>query len=201
MVSWDERYAAGEYPSDPEPSPVLRHFVSTLPSGSALDIAAGTGRNALFLAEHNFEVDAIDKSRIGLEQARLAATQKSVNRHINWIHADVNEFTFPESRYDLITVSFYRMLDRLTDIKAALKDRGHLYLEHHLRSVEPTPSGPRSNQYRFGANELLRACLDLTILYYDESTSYVDDNRARANVRLFARKANDSTQSYPPSII
>ena len=51
MTTWDERFREGEYPRDPDPSPVLRDYVSEFPDGGALDVATGTGRNAVFLAE------------------------------------------------------------------------------------------------------------------------------------------------------
>lgn len=73
MPTWDDRFRAGEYPQDPDPSPVLQRFVDTFPAGRALDVATGTGRNALFLASHGYEVDAIDQSRAGLRITRETA--------------------------------------------------------------------------------------------------------------------------------
>lgn len=197
MVDWDERFRTGSYPQAPEPSPVLAGYLEEVPSGRALDIATGTGRNAVFLAEEGYAVDAIDQSREGLAITRERATERGVGDRLNLVQADVSSYGFPCEHYDLITISFFRALDRFTDIKEALVPGGYLFVEHHLRSTEPTPSGPSSDRYRFGANELLRAGLDLTVLYYDESTEERPEDKRRASVRLLARKTTGAKQSYP----
>ncbi len=197
MISWDDRYRRGEYPEDPDPSPVLRHYVDAFPDGPALDVATGTGRNALFLAASGHTVDAIDRSRVGLRQAESAALDRGLNDRVNWIQADLGSYRFPRERYAAVTISYYRAVDRFTDLKEALIPGGYLFVEHHLRSSEPTPSGPSGDRYRFGANELLHACLDLTVLYYDESTTTNPEGERRANVRVLARKSNGSRQAYP----
>lgn len=196
-MGWNERYRSGEYPADPAPSPVLRHYVDTFPDGRALDVATGTGRNALSLAEAGFAVDAIDQSRVGLRQARRRAGERGLNGRVNWIQADVPSYEFPDERYAAITVSYYRAVDRFPDLKEALVPGGYLFVEHHLRSTEPTPSGPSGDRYRFGANELLHAALDLTVLYYDETSSANPDGERRANARLLARKTAGTRQAYP----
>jgi SAM-dependent methyltransferase len=197
MTSWDERFRAGAYPQDPDPSPVLREYVGEIPDGRALDVATGTGRNAVFLATTGYDVDAVDQSREGLAIARENARRRGVDDRVNWVQADVPTYGFPSERYELITVSFYRAVDRFPDITEALVPGGYLFVEHHLRSSEPTPSGPSNDRYRFAANELLHACLDLTVLYYDERTEERPDDRRRANARVLARNSSGTRQSYP----
>lgn len=50
-ANWNERYRTDEFQPPDAPSPLLRQAVGSLPEGRALDIATGTDRNALFLAE------------------------------------------------------------------------------------------------------------------------------------------------------
>ncbi|MFP8955415.1 class I SAM-dependent methyltransferase [Natrialbaceae archaeon A-CW3] len=197
MADWDERFRTGSYPQEPEPSPVLRHYLADIPSGRALDVATGTGRNAVFLAEEGYTVDAIDQSLEGLRITRERAAERGVVNRLNPIRADVPTYTFPTAAYDLITISFYRAVDRLPDVMDALAPGGYLFVEHHLRSTVPTPSGPSTDRYRFAANELLHACLDLTVLYYDESTEERPEDERRANARLLARRTSGTSQSYP----
>ncbi|HKJ59320.1 MAG TPA: class I SAM-dependent methyltransferase [Halobacteriales archaeon] len=199
MTSWDERFRAGEYPRDPEPAPVLRRYVEALPAGRALDVATGTGRNAVFLAEAGYDVDAIDKSREGLRITTEKARERGVADRLNPIQADVPTYTFPESRYDLVTVSFYRAVDRFPDVKGSLVDGGYLFVEHHLRSTGPTPWGPSGDRYKFAANELLHACLDLTVLDYEEATEARPGGDRRAVARIVARNSSGTRQSYPPA--
>jgi SAM-dependent methyltransferase len=197
MTTWDERFREGEYPQNPDPSPVLEQYLSEIPDGRALDVATGTGRNAVFLAAAGYDVDALDQSREGLRITRGNAAENGVEDRLNLIQTDVPTHEFPTDRYDLITVSFYRAIDRFPDIKRALRDGGYLFVEHHLRSTDETPSGPSSDRYRFGANELLNACLDLTVIYYDASTEERPEDRRRASARILARNTHGQRQSYP----
>jgi SAM-dependent methyltransferase len=197
MTTWDERFESGTYPTDPDPSPVLRDFLPEIPTGRALDVATGTGRNAVFLADAGYDVDAIDQSQSGLEITRDRAGERGAADRLTLVQTDIPEYDFPTDRYDLVTISFYRAVDRFPDIKESLTDGGYLFVEHHLRSSAPTPSGPSSNRYRFGANELLNACLDLTVIHYDATTEHRPDGKDRASARILARKSTGQKQSYP----
>lgn len=196
MSSWDERFRDGEYPTDPDPSPVLEAYVDETADGRALDVACGTGRNAVYLAEQGYEVDALDQSIEGLRITESNAEERGVDDRINLIQADATQFEYPEARYDVVTISFFRVLDRLSDIKRALRPDGLVFYQHHLRSEPPATVGPSTDRYRFGANELLRACLDLTVLYYEESTER-RDGELSATVELVARNSHGDAQSYP----
>lgn len=197
MTDWDERFASGEYPRAPEPSPVLRSYEPSIPDGRALDVAAGTGRNAVFLAAAGYAVDALDASREGLRIVRERAAERGVGDRVEPIRADVSTYGFPTEAYELVTMSFFHALDRFADLAAALVPGGYLFVEGHLRSDSPTPSGPSDDRYRFAANELLRAGLGLTVLYYDETTEERPDDRRRATARLLARRSTGGRQSYP----
>ncbi|ADE02113.1 class I SAM-dependent methyltransferase [Haloferax volcanii] len=197
-MEWDERYRTGTYPTDPEPSPALRAYLDELPDGRALDVAAGSGRNALFLAANGYRVDALDQSSEGLSIIDERARARGFTDRVETIRADATTYEFPESTYDLVTISYFRTLDRLADIKAALKPGGVLFYQHHLRADPPATVGPSTDRYRFDSNELLRACLDLTVLYYDESTEPRDD-RQSATATIIARNTRGGAQSYPRS--
>jgi len=197
MTTWDERFRSGSYPTDPEPSPILQDYLAEIPDGRALDVATGTGRNAVGLAERGYAVEAIDQSRAGLEITRQRAADRGVADRLDTVQVDVSEFQFPTARYDLVTVSFYRAVDRFPDLFETLSPGGYLFVEHHLRSTDETPSGPSTDRYRFGANELLRAGLGLTVVHYDEGTEERPDDRRRATARLLARKSAGTRQAYP----
>jgi SAM-dependent methyltransferase len=199
MTTWDERFATGSYPTDPDPSPVLDRYVESFPAGRALDVATGTGRNAVFLAEQGYEVDGLDQSREGLRIARETAEERGVGDRTNWIQGDVPSYEFPTSAYDVVTISFYRPMDRLPDIKAALRPGGVLFVQHHLRSADESvyEVGPSTDRYRFATNELLHACLDLTVLHYSETTEQRPDGRQAQHAQVVARNSHESKQSAP----
>ena len=196
MTTWDERFRSGSYPIDPDPSPVLRRYLDACPDGQALDVATGTGRNAVFLAAEGYRVDAVDQSREGLRIAREKARERGVADRTEWIQADLENYEFPTATYDLITISFYRAVDRFPDIFEALTPGGVLFVQHHLRTDDPVDGGPSGDRYRFAANELLHACLDLTILHYAERTELRDGER-NAVVEVVARNSSGHRQSYP----
>ena len=197
MTDWDERFRTGQYPQDPEPSEMLRRYLDAMPDGRALDIAAGTGRNAVFLAEQGYRVDALDGSIAGLEITRERAAERDAADRLELIRADVPSYAFPSEAYDLVTISFYRAIDRFSDIKESLRDGGVIYVEHHLRSSEPVSSGPSGDRYRFAANELLHSMLGLTVLGYEERTESRPDGRTSAVARVVARMTSGPRQSYP----
>ncbi|MFB6164237.1 MAG: class I SAM-dependent methyltransferase [Haloarculaceae archaeon] len=197
MTTWNERFAAGEYPRDPEPSPVLEGHVAAREPGRALDLATGTGRNALFLADVGWQVDALDQSRVGLELARETARERGVDDRIDWVQADATSYAFPAGTYDLVAVSFYRAVDRFADLKEALAPDGLLYVQHHLRTTDDVDVGPGTDRYRFAANELCNACLDLTILYFDQKIETRADGATSATTEIVARNSHGTRQSYP----
>jgi len=198
MTDWDERFASGSYPRAPEPSTVLRSYEPSIPDGRALDVAAGTGRNAVFLADRGYAVDALDASAEGLAIVGERAAERGIGDRVEVIQGDVSTYGFPTAAYDLIAMSYFHTLDRFAGLTEALMPGGYLFVEGHLRSAEATPSGPTDDRHRFAANELLRAALGLTVVYYDETTQERSGDRRRATARLLARRSTGGRQSYPP---
>ncbi|MFW6376982.1 MAG: SAM-dependent methyltransferase, partial [archaeon] len=111
--------------------------------------------------------------------------------------ADAEEYAFPRETYDVIAISFHRFVDRLPDLHAALAPGGVFFYEIHLRTTDDAPAGPSTDRYRFAANELLRACLGLTVLHYEEKVYEREEDRDSALATVLARKSTGDTQSYP----
>jgi len=197
MTTWDERFREGDYPQNPDPSAVLRRYVDPVPDGRALDVATGTGRNAVFLAREGYAVDAIDQSREGLEITGANAADAGVADRLDLVQADVPSYRFPEDTYDVVTISFYRALDRFADIKESLVPGGVLFVEHHLRTTNEVTTGPSTDRYRFAANELLHACLDMTVLHYEEGARVHGNGKRGVTARILARDSTGPRQAYP----
>lgn len=194
---WDDRYQSGDFPRSDAPAIILAEVIELAPDGRALDVATGTGRQAIFLAENGYDVDAIDLSRVGLTQA--AATGRERGVAVNWIQADLSKFDFPTSRYALSTVIGYKDLNILGALADALVPGGVLVYEHHLGPAANAASGPSTDTYRFRHNELLHACLSLRILSYREWNQSGCDDSVSPRVTLVARKPlADDTLYMPP---
>src|SRR5262245_53512733 len=71
--NWNDHYASGQIPWDSgAPDPLLTAFIAAgrVAPVPTLEIGAGTGTNAIWLAERGFEVLAIDVSPLAVEAAR-----------------------------------------------------------------------------------------------------------------------------------
>ena len=195
---WNEKYSSddGGFELPEDPIPELARRIDTLPGGRALDVATGTGRNAIYLAEHGYDVEAVDVSDEALRQARQRADERGVD--VEWVRADIadDEFDLGTDAYDVIAVSFFAALGLLPELKEALAPGGVLVYDHHLRSSDPIEIGPSSDRYRYRSNDLLRACLDLTVLGYEEQRREINGGTA-AVATLVARNSSGGAQPYP----
>ena len=75
--SWNDSYASGEPPpwDTGTPDPMLVEIIESraIAPGRTLEIGCGTGTNAIYLAQHGFEVVGIDISPLAVENARTKA--------------------------------------------------------------------------------------------------------------------------------
>ncbi len=170
---WDTKHRA-ELESA-EPAAFLRQILQTGPweiqPGRALDIATGKGRNALFLAEKDFTVDAIDISEVGLQQAQRQAQKQGLT--LNLIQADLESFEFPDSAYDLILNINFLLRSLVPKIKNALRPGGYIIFDTYL--IDQQDLGhPRNPAYLLNHNELLDLFRGFRILCYQEGKFFAD---------------------------
>jgi tellurite methyltransferase len=184
---WDRKYGEKQSPlPDQKPSSLLRKHIGLLPRGKALDLAAGEGRNAVFLAEHGFAAEAVDISAIALSRARKLAGARGVK--IKTLAADLDSYPIGRKQYDLILDFFF--LDRrlIPGIKGGLKKGGVIVFETYTRDQENLGlSGPSNPDYFLKPNELLHLFLDFHVLIYREGT-FREGGRRKAIASLIAKK-------------
>ena len=183
---WDERFGGKEFALGKEPNPFLKKHIRLLPKGKALDIATGEGRNAVFLAQNGFEVDAVDISEKGLKKAQKFAGEKGVN--INTFLVDLDQYPIGKERYDLIA-DFYFLRRRLIPrIKKGLKKGGKVIFETYLLEHRKLGTGgPKQAKYFLKPNELLRLFKDFGILFYREGI-FREGGKRKAVASLIAEK-------------
>jgi SAM-dependent methyltransferase len=127
MPDWNERYRQGGYLTR-DPLPLLVEKESLIAHiaggrGPALDLACGTGRHALYLAEKGWEVEAVDSSEVALELLSRKAQEKSLT--IDSRHADLeNEFSIQPDAYDLILDCCYLYRPLFSEIRAGIRQGG-----------------------------------------------------------------------------
>jgi len=170
---WDSKHTAEQEPG--EPAAFLRQIFQTGPweiqPGRALDIATGKGRNALFLAEQGFTVDAIDISEVGLQQAQRQAEKQGLT--LNLVQADLASFEFPDSAYDLILNINFLLRSLVPKIKNALLPGGYIIFDTYLLDQQDL-GHPRNPAYLLNHNELLDLFRGFRILCYQEGKFFVD---------------------------
>ena len=184
---WNVRYASGEYAARTHPSALLAAWFDRLPRGRALDVACGTGRNAIHLAGNGYAVDAMDISAVALARARERAEAAGVAVH--WIETDLDRAAIARDAYDVIVVA--RFLDRplIPRLVDALRPGGHVVYDHHY--ITPADvDGPRSRRFRARPNELLERFSALRVLFYEEGIVADPDGRRMALARLVACKGS-----------
>jgi SAM-dependent methyltransferase len=183
---WDERFGKKEFALGKEPNPFLKRYIRLLPRGKALDIASGEGRNPVFLAQHGFEVDAVDISDRGLKKAQKLARDKGVK--INTLLVDLDQYQIEKEQYDLIA-NFYFLRRRLIPrIKKGLKNGGRVISETYLLEHRTLGTGgPKQAKYFLKPNELLRLFKNFRILFYREGI-FKEGGRKKAVASLIAEK-------------
>jgi SAM-dependent methyltransferase len=160
-IKWNQKYRKKSYPT--EAAGVVKKFYQLASGKKALDIAAGNGRNAVFLAHKDFSVDAVDISEVAL--AEFAGRYPNINA----ICADLDQFEIAPAHYDLIVNVKFLNRRLFPYIQEGLKPGGvvifHTLLG--LNSIKSTPEHCRD--YLLGTNELLQAFLTMRIIYYLEA--------------------------------
>jgi 2-polyprenyl-3-methyl-5-hydroxy-6-metoxy-1,4-benzoquinol methylase len=183
---WDKRFGRKEFALGKEPNPFLKKHIRLLPKGKALDMATGEGRNAVFLAQNGFEVDAVDISERGLKKVKKLAREKGVK--INTFLVDLDQYQIGKEQYDLIA-NFYFLRRRLIPrIKKGLKKGGKVIFETYLLEHRKLGTGgPKQAKYFLKPNELLRLFKEFRILFYREGI-FKEAGRKKAIASLIAEK-------------
>jgi tellurite methyltransferase len=180
---WNQRYAEDSYHKN-NPVTLLEDWLPKLPAGRALDVACGAGRNALYLAQAGYQVDAIDISAEGLNQALQKAEHQRLS--INWIEHDLDQAFQFDTDYDLIIVMWYVNLALITRLCGCLAAGGYLLCEEHLITDQEV-IGPSSLNFRVVPGDLREAVSGLDILFYEESIEKNDEGDQVASARVVAK--------------
>src|ERR1700677_1335948 len=121
IEEWDQRYRAGEQAFE-TPAPLVVEFTRTLGPGSALDLACGVGRNALYLAERGWRVTALDGSPVAIELLR--GKNPSIDARV--VDLESGELEPQSEAYDLVLSCYYFQRSLIPGIKSALRPGGLL---------------------------------------------------------------------------
>lgn len=169
-AAWDARYAATPLVWSAEPNRWVEEVFSGLPVGAALDLGAGEGRHAIWLARRGWRVTAVDYSGEAVRKAAAIQEQYApeTRNRIIWVHADaVAEPPAPRS-FDAVLLMYLHLPagQRRALLRAgaeAVRPSGTLLLVGHDRcNLTEGTGGPREPAVLFTADDLLEDLDGLT---------------------------------------
>jgi hypothetical protein len=140
-AGWDAAHAGASGAG--EPSDLVAAALADLPPGRALDVGAGTGRHALWLARSGWRVTAVDFSEAGLAVGRAAAGAAGLD--VDWVLGDARSWSPPPDArgYDLVLLAFVQLPEVLRKARAWLAPGGRLVVVGHSARRAADGGGPR----------------------------------------------------------
>jgi SAM-dependent methyltransferase len=184
-LNWDKRYAAPGRVSGLTAAEFLTANAKLLPTtGLALDLAAGEGRNAVFLAARGLEVIAVDFSIHALKKCLQCARDDGLR--VAGIVADLERFVIPSQAFDCIININYLQRGLAPGIIAGLRPGGVLMFE--TLTADTLAYQPDFNpDFLLKRGELAQLFRGLHLLNYREARLPSKDS-FRVVASLIARK-------------
>jgi len=156
-AEWEERYASAPAVWSGRPNDALVAHTADLAPGTALDLGAGEGRDAVWLAQRGWRVTAVDLSATALARGARAAEEAGVA--VRWVQADLATYDDPV-RYDLVTSHFLHLAPEARRGHVARAARlvapgGTLLLvQHHALDLAAPAGRPQDPSMFPGADEV-----------------------------------------------
>ena len=186
---WDARYREGGEGSA-DPSPFLIALDAILPrQRRALDVAGGSGRNALWLARRGLDVTLADISSVALDLARARAEAERLPLHT--IALDLESEPLPAGPWDVIVCVRFLWRPLFAEAAIALAENGLLVVAHPTRSNLLRHPRPGSH-HLLDDGELPGLVSNLAVVSYEEG--WRDDLH---EAQLVARRIPQSPITRP----
>jgi SAM-dependent methyltransferase len=181
IAGWEERYRSGASGKEDAPTILLIETVAKLAPGTAIDLACGAGRNALYLAERGWDVTAIDGSGTAIDLLRQRSAARGL--HVDAKIADLTapDFTIQPDAFDLVLIAYYLQRDLFAKAKKAVRPGGVVIAIAHT----PEP-GESWSEKRARPGELREFFRDWEILWEYEGPSR-DPAHRRPVAEILAR--------------
>ena len=157
---WDARYAATELVWSVAPNQFVEAELADLPPGRAVDLAAGEGRNAIWLAARGWDVTAVDFSEVALDKGRRLADDERLEGTITWVCADATTWE-PDAAYDLAVLAYLQLPpdERRAAVRrafAAVRPGGtFLLVAHDSTNLAEGTGGPQDPTVLMTADDVL----------------------------------------------
>jgi tellurite methyltransferase len=131
-------------------------------SGTALDVACGRGRNALWLAQHGFVTTAVDRSAVAVAELNAVAQRDALPIRATFVDLEEGVPDLGEAAFDVIVVFHYLHRRLFPALVAALRPGGVLVYETFLRA-QGARGKPTNPDFLLEPGELPRLVAPLEI--------------------------------------
>ncbi len=160
---WEDRYRSKAAIWSGQPNAQLVADIADLQPGTALDVGAGEGADAIWLAQRGWRVVAVDISSVALDRGRRQAEELGLADQIGWVHLDVTAAALPPGPFDLVSAQFVHFPPEhrgavYTALADAVAPGGTLMIVgHHPSDLDAGIDRPRWPELFFTADELTGA--------------------------------------------
>lgn len=214
---WDEQYRSEEAIPERGPAGFLVEQIGLLPgggkapsigpstelragSGRALDVAMGTGRNALYLASLGYQVTGIDISPLAVWRCRAEGQRRGLRMEA--ICADLESYELPREGFDLVLNFYYLQRELCPRLVEALGPGGVLVFETFTIEQRQFGWGPTEDEFLLRPGELQELFPQLETLVYREGIEE-SERGPKAIASLVGRKvgrpsAGPGPETSPP---
>jgi tellurite methyltransferase len=183
IEGWEQRYRSGDHAAQDAPTILVVKVGDKLAPGTAIDLACGTGRNALYLAERGWSVTAVDGSPKAIELVQQRSAERGLQVHTEVADLTAPNFTLLRDAFDLVLIAYYLQRDLFDKVKAAVRPGGVVLAIAHT----PEP-GETWNEKRAAPGELHKFFKDWEVLWEYEGPSR-DPAHRRPVAEIVARRA------------
>jgi len=184
MVDWDRRYREGFYHGVIEPHGLVTKFWPAIPGRRTVDIAMGSGRDALFLAEKGFFVAGLERSMGAIDMAKKTAEEKGVG--FSPVLGDAKRLPFKNNSFDAAVIFYFLLREACDDAKRLVRKGGILMYETFLKRQNEI-DGWRNPDHLLDDGELFRYFGGFDVLFYEEVME-TSGSKQRAIARAVGRK-------------
>jgi len=153
-----------------EPNAFLTQVLLQLSGGTALDLACGSGRDAVFMASRGWRVTAADVLPDALDRARdLARRCAAAVTPIRWVEADLeSEQLAFDARFDLIVVVRYLHRPLISRLAGWLRTGGSIVCETFTALHRARHGKPARDAHVLAPGELPRLLAGVALRHYSE---------------------------------
>jgi SAM-dependent methyltransferase len=202
-LDWDERHKDGDFEGR-GPNPTLVAEVAGLRPGRALELACGSGTNAVWLAGQGWQTTAVDWSPVGLANGREKAEASGVE--VDWLERDLFAWSPPAQAFDLVVMVYLHLPPEergpvYARAAAAVAAGGRLLIVGHDRcNATEGEGGPLDPSRLFSADEigreLLAADAGLVVERAEVVRRVLPPGRAPIDSLLVVRRPHTRMESF-----